>query len=72
MESKTKQIIFVNGQKYNVSKSINILNLLKYLKYDPYLLVVEYNKIICTSDQWDKIYLTTNDRIEIVTIVGGG
>jgi thiamine biosynthesis protein ThiS len=72
MKYEKKINIFVNGQKYQCSKSITLLNLLSYLNYQPSLLVIEYNKIICNSNDWKKVYLTMNDQIEIVTIVGGG
>jgi thiamine biosynthesis protein ThiS len=34
--------------------------------------VIEYNNVICNKKNWDKIFITNDDKIEIVTIVGGG
>ena len=42
MKYEKKINIFVNGQKYQCSKSITLLNLLSYLNYQPSLLVIEY------------------------------
>jgi len=68
-----KQItIIFNGQRYRCSKSITLLNLLDYFNYTPSLLVIEYNKVICTTENWGKTYLKHNDKIEVVSIVGGG
>ncbi len=68
-----KSITFVlNGQKYYVTKSINLLDLLNYFNYNSSLLVLEYNNFVCNKKNWDKILINENDKIEIVTIVGGG
>ncbi len=68
-----KFITFVlNGQKYYVTKSINLLDLLNYFNYNSSLLVLEYNNFVCNKKNWDKILINENDKIEIVTIVGGG
>ena len=68
-----KFITFVlNGQKYYVTKSINLLDLLNYFNYNSSLLVLEYNNFVFNKKNWDKILINENDKIEIVTIVGGG
>lgn len=63
---------FLNGQKYITSHNLTISDLIYYFGYNQSLLVVEYNKFICNKTQWDKIFIQKNDKIEIVTIVGGG
>ena len=62
----------VNGQKYSVNQNITLLNLINYFNYDSALLVLEHNNLICNKKNWDKIFVEQNDKIEIVTIVGGG
>lgn len=62
----------LNGQKYLTSSNLTILDLLNYFGYNKSLLVVEYNHFICNKSQWDEIWVQDNDKIEIVTIVGGG
>ena len=32
----------------------------------------EYNHFICPKERWDTIFINDKDKIEIVTIVGGG
>jgi sulfur carrier protein len=63
---------FLNGQEYYTTNSISLLELLKYFDYNSSLLVLEYNKFVCSRKNWDKILINENDMIEIVTIVGGG
>ncbi len=49
-----------------------MLDLLNYFNYNSSLLVLEYNNFVCNKKNWDKILINENDKIEIVTIVGGG
>jgi sulfur carrier protein len=63
---------FLNGQEYFCKRQLTLSDLLNYFNYKLSLLVVEYNNFICPKDKWGKIYIKNNDKIEIVTIVGGG
>ena len=63
---------FLNGQKYITIYNVTISDLIYYFGYNKSLLVVEYNQFICNKTEWDKIFIQKNDKIEIVTIVGGG
>jgi sulfur carrier protein len=63
---------FLNGQEYLTSSKLTILEIINYFNYNTSLLVLEYNSLICNKKDWDKIYIENNDKIEIVTIVGGG
>lgn len=67
------QIYFLlNGQKYFIKHSILLSDLLNYFKYNKSLLVLEYNDLICYKDKWNKTYIKNSDKIEIISIVGGG
>ena len=63
---------FLNGQEYFTDKSITLFELLSYFDYNSALLVLEYNNYICNKKNWGEIFITNKDKIEIVTIVGGG
>ena len=63
---------FLNGQKYFINSELTILEIIRYFNYNTSLLVLEYNNLICNKKNWDKFYIQNNDKIEIVTIVGGG
>jgi thiamine biosynthesis protein ThiS len=63
---------YLNGQTYLTSYPLTLLELLVYFNYKKSLLVLEYNNLICNQKTWDKITIQNEDKIEIVTIVGGG
>jgi sulfur carrier protein len=66
------QIFLLNGQQYSIKQKINLSDLIDYFNYDTSLLVLEYNNVICNEKNWKNIYIKHQDKIEIVTIVGGG
>jgi sulfur carrier protein len=66
------QKFFLNGQLYYVYETITLLDLIHYFNFNDSLLVLEYNSFICDKKNWDQIILKDQDKIEIVTIVGGG
>jgi sulfur carrier protein len=69
--SKSRQF-HLNGQTYLTSYPLTLLELLMYFNYDKSLLVLEYNNLICNQENWNRIAIQNEDKIEIVTIVGGG
>ena len=69
--SKIKTFFF-NGQEYQTKQSINLNDLLNYFDYQSSLFVLEYNSFICNKEEWKRIYIQSNDKIELISIVGGG
>lgn len=70
-----KNITFVlNGENYCTNRTINIYDLVEYFNYNENnaLFVLEYNSFVCSRNDWEKIWISDLDKIEIVTIVGGG
>jgi len=63
---------FLNGEKYYINNKITLLELINYFNYNTSLLVLEYNNSICNKKNWNEIQIHNNDKIEVVTIVGGG
>jgi sulfur carrier protein len=63
---------FLNGQKFSIKYDLTILDVTKYFNYNTSLLVLEYNNLIFHKKNWSKTFIKNNDKIEIVTIVGGG
>ncbi len=63
---------FLNGQEYCSEGNFSLLNVLQYFNYNLSLIVLEYNNFICIKQNWSKIQIKNGDKIEIVTIVGGG
>jgi sulfur carrier protein len=62
----------VNGEAYSCSQQTTLPQLLVQMGLDPRLLAVEYNGEILHRQFWDQTKMNTDDRLEIVTIVGGG
>jgi len=62
----------LNDQKYSTDYDLTILELIQYFNYNTSLLVLEYNNLICNKKNWNNIFIQDHDKIEIVTIVGGG
>jgi sulfur carrier protein len=62
----------LNGQKYCTNHNLTLFELVEYFNYNTLLLVLEYNNLICNKKNWNNILIQNNDKIEIVTIVGGG
>jgi thiamine biosynthesis protein ThiS len=51
---------------------MTIKDLINYFGYKSVLFVIEYNNYICNQNEWNKIRINENDKIELITIVGGG
>ena len=67
--------ITVNGENKLISKtsiSESLEDLIKFLGFNPSLVVVEYNGEIMPPEQWPNQQINDGDCLEIVTIVGGG
>ena len=62
----------LNGQLYYIEKNINLFDLVTYFNYNDHLLVLEHNKLVQHKKNWKNIFIKDEDKIEIVTIVGGG
>ena len=66
------KIFFLNGEKLYINCDLTISDILKYFNYKNEIFVIEYNKLICDQKTWSISKITSNDRIEIITIDGGG
>ena len=64
--------IEVNGETQACPAAISLPELLTQLQLNPRLIAVEYNGEILHRQYWDETKMQSGDRLEIVTIVGGG
>ncbi len=64
--------IQVNGEPRQVTEGLSIAELLVQLKLDPRYLAVERNLELVPRTQHAETQLANNDRLEVVTLVGGG
>ncbi len=62
----------VNGEPCNCAPKTLLPAFLEQQKFNPRLIAVEYNGEILHRQFWDKTEIKEGDRLEIVTIVGGG
>lgn len=73
MSSRTTQIsLQVNGETRTCSAETELLQLLEQMNLNPRLIALEYNGEILHRQYWQDTKLKEGDRLEIVTIVGGG
>ena len=66
--------IRVNGEEKLIqsNKNISLNETIKLLGYSSKTVVVEVNKLIINSAEWEDKYIKNGDKLEIVSIVGGG
>lgn len=62
----------VNGAAHTCAPQTTLPQLLVQMGLNPRLLAVEYNGEILHRQFWDQTEIKASDRLEIVTIVGGG
>lgn len=62
----------VNGETRTCSAQSQLPELLEQLGFNPRLVAVEYNGEILHRQFWSQTQAQEGDRLEIVTIVGGG
>lgn len=68
----TFQSFFLNGNEYFINSNRTLFEIIKYFNYNESLLILEHNKLICNRRYWNTIVIKNKDKIEILTIVGGG
>ncbi|NEP42951.1 MAG: thiamine biosynthesis protein ThiS [Okeania sp. SIO2H7] len=64
--------ITVNGEVRTCSPHTMLPQLLEEMGLNPRLLAVEYNGEILHRQFWQESEIAEDDKLEIVTIVGGG
>lgn len=62
----------VNGETVTCSSPSPVTDILTQLNYNPRLVAVEYNGEILHRQHWSDTLVKEGDKLEIVTIVGGG
>ncbi len=66
---------FINGQIEIINfqeRQPSLELLVNELNLNPKLIVVEFNGVILNQQKWGSQKVKDDDRLEIVTIVGGG
>ena len=71
-ETNTTIIVQVNGEEHSLTNSVTLPEFLSQIDFNPRLIAIEYNGEILHRQYWNETRLQNGDRLEIVTIVGGG
>ncbi len=73
MDSSANAIALqVNGESKTCPAGTSLTEFLVQVGLNPQLIAVEYNGEILVRSLWASTTLRSDDRLEIVTIVGGG
>ena len=64
--------IILNNNKHILLENISISDLLKALNIKVEYMAVEVNESIVPKSEYDHFKLQENDKIEIISAVGGG
>nr|YP_009315434.1 Thiamin biosynthesis protein S [Yamadaella caenomyce]SCW23889.1 Thiamin biosynthesis protein S [Yamadaella caenomyce] len=64
--------ILINGEPFYCMQVMSVWQLLLYLNIDCNTNLIEYNNEILDYDRLKKVMVKPSDKIEIVTLVGGG
>ncbi|GAB4210296.1 MAG: sulfur carrier protein ThiS [Synechococcales cyanobacterium] len=64
--------LWINGAARSVPPLASLLDVLTHLELNPRLIALEYNGEILPRQHWATTVPHDGDRLEIVTMVGGG
>lgn len=64
--------VLVNGEEWEFSGEMNILQLLHELGMIVDRVAVEVNQVILDKKEFNTKFLKNNDKIEVISFVGGG
>lgn len=71
-ENATRVNVIVNGEPRDVAPGLTVAELLRQLGISPRGVAVEVNLRVIPRNQHEQYRLSEGDRLEIVTLVGGG
>lgn len=72
MSERSTMQLTVNGQPRELAEGSTIADLLSELELDPRTLAVERNLDLVPRAKHAETQLAAGDRVEVVTLVGGG
>ena len=72
MKKKNKIKITVNGKQTIINSNFSLKNLVDKIEINLKKIAIEYNKEIIDKKKLKKVFLSKNDKVEIVHIIGGG
>jgi len=64
--------IYINGELTSVENELTAKNLIKRLGYENARIALEVNNKVVPRSSFENRLIAPNDKIEIITAVGGG
>ena len=64
--------IVLNGKKFSINEKDTITILLKKIDIKSSKVAIEVNKVVIPKEKYRNFKLKKNDKVEIVTFIGGG
>ena len=64
--------IVLNGKKFEVLKKVTNAQLLKKIDIKSSKVAVEVNKVVIPKEKYRDFKFKKNDKVEVVTFIGGG
>lgn len=64
--------IVLNGKKFSINEKDTINILLKKIDIKSSKVAVEVNKVVIPKEKYRDFKFKKNDRVEVVTFIGGG
>lgn len=65
-------LIFLNGKETEIRDGTTLSDFIRDKGLEPDRIVVEYNMQVSKKEDWDRVVLEENDRLEVLRFVGGG
>jgi sulfur carrier protein len=64
--------ITINGKSRDIANTMTLHDLALFLNLMPERVIIELNDKVIPRDLWTQTFLSDNDRLEMVSLVGGG
>ena len=64
--------IQLNGKKFKINPKDSIVNLLKKINIKSSKVAIEVNKAVVPKEKYKLFKFKNNDKVEVVTFIGGG
>ena len=64
--------VCVNGKETEIVERLTVAEWVAEKGLNPDAVVVEHNLVILPKEEWPKLELSANDKLEIIAFVGGG
>ncbi|MDM7923471.1 MAG: sulfur carrier protein ThiS [Pyrinomonadaceae bacterium] len=64
--------IYLNGEKREIEQPVSVDRLLDLFSLPKQRVAIELNRLVIRKEDWEKVAVNSDDRIEVVHFVGGG